>query len=139
MKTIRFLVLLLGLALLASGCGGPTLEERDNRRALDAILTAITIQNARLLEESASGPQFVMTQANSPTNSTKVWKHSSTRPAQETGRALKTMPMSSARNIPSSRRATEKSGGPNWCRPKSSCLERPAGCYCNSSSAQIDC
>ena len=52
MKRMRFWVLLLGLALLTSGCGGPTLEERDNRRALDAILTAITIQNPRLLEES---------------------------------------------------------------------------------------
>jgi hypothetical protein len=53
MKTMPFLVLLLGLALLASGCGGPAQEERENRRALDAILTAITIQNVRLLEESA--------------------------------------------------------------------------------------
>ncbi|HEV3257759.1 MAG TPA: hypothetical protein VG013_12815 [Gemmataceae bacterium] len=53
MKTVRFRVLLLGLALLASGCRGPTQEERDNRRGLDAILTAITMKNARLLEESA--------------------------------------------------------------------------------------
>ena len=55
MKTMPFWVLLLGLALLSSGCGGPAQEERENRRVLDAILTAITIQNARLLEESASG------------------------------------------------------------------------------------
>ena len=53
MKTIRLRVLIVGLCLLASGCGGPTQEDRDNRRALDAILTAITMQNARLLEESA--------------------------------------------------------------------------------------
>jgi hypothetical protein len=53
MKTNHFWVLLVGLGLLASGCGGPTPEARDNRRALDAILTAITMQNARLLEESA--------------------------------------------------------------------------------------
>ncbi|MBI3407301.1 MAG: hypothetical protein HY040_02955 [Planctomycetes bacterium] len=47
------LLVALGLALLTSGCRAPTQEERDNRRALDAILTAITMKNSRLLEESA--------------------------------------------------------------------------------------
>jgi hypothetical protein len=47
------LLILLGLALLASGCRAPSQEDRDNRRALDAILTAITMKNSRLLEESA--------------------------------------------------------------------------------------
>lgn len=53
MKTIHLWSILLVLAVLASGCG-PTQSDRDNRRALDAILTAITIKNARLLEESAA-------------------------------------------------------------------------------------
>jgi hypothetical protein len=53
MKTPLLYCVLLGCALLASSCGGPTGVERDNRRALDAILTAITIKNARLLEDDA--------------------------------------------------------------------------------------
>jgi hypothetical protein len=60
MKTIHLWGLLVGLALLALvglalfawGCRGPSQEDRDNRRALDAILTAITMKNSRLLEES---------------------------------------------------------------------------------------
>jgi hypothetical protein len=44
----------LGIAVLASGCDGrPIPILRDNRRVLDAILTAITLKNARLLEEDA--------------------------------------------------------------------------------------
>ena len=43
----------LALAVLAAGCRGPTPEARDNRRTLDAILTAVTLKNARLLEEDA--------------------------------------------------------------------------------------
>jgi hypothetical protein len=53
MKTIRVWIVVPALALLAAGCRGPTSEERDNRRVLDAILTAITIKNARLLEDNA--------------------------------------------------------------------------------------
>jgi hypothetical protein len=53
MKPSAFWAVLPGLALLASGCRAPTQEERDNRRLVDAILTAITIRNARLLEEDA--------------------------------------------------------------------------------------
>lgn len=44
---------LLGLVLFISACGGPTPQDRDNRRLLDAILTAVTIKNARLLEDNA--------------------------------------------------------------------------------------
>jgi hypothetical protein len=54
MKTVTRWSILLALTLLASGCRGPTQEDRDNRRALDAILTAITMKNSRLLEESAN-------------------------------------------------------------------------------------
>jgi hypothetical protein len=53
MKTTRLSGFLLGLVLLAPGCGGPTQEARENRRELDAILTAITIRNSRLLEDDA--------------------------------------------------------------------------------------
>jgi hypothetical protein len=53
MKMIHVWSVLLGLSLLATGCRGPTQEDRDNRRALDAILTAITMKNSRLWEESA--------------------------------------------------------------------------------------
>ncbi len=43
---------MLSLILLASRGRGPTVEDRNNRRTLDAILTAITMKNTRLLEES---------------------------------------------------------------------------------------
>jgi hypothetical protein len=53
MKTIHHACLLLGFAVFAPGCRGPTEAERDNRRVLDAILTAITLKNPRLLEDDA--------------------------------------------------------------------------------------
>jgi hypothetical protein len=54
MRTRSSCNILFGLAVLASGCRGPTPQDRENRRALDAILTAITMKNARLLEDSAT-------------------------------------------------------------------------------------
>jgi hypothetical protein len=57
MKTTRLWAVLLVLVLTASGCRGPTQEDRDNRRLLDAILTAITLKNARLLEDNAKRAQ----------------------------------------------------------------------------------
>lgn len=45
--------LALGIVLLVSGCSRPVPVLRDNRRVLDAILTAITLKNQRLLEEDA--------------------------------------------------------------------------------------
>jgi hypothetical protein len=53
MKPIRLWGASIVLALLVSGCRGPTPQERDNRRLVDAILTAVTIKNARLLEGNA--------------------------------------------------------------------------------------
>ena len=47
------LLALLGLAGFVFRRHVPTQQERDNRRALDALMTAITLQNHRLLEESA--------------------------------------------------------------------------------------
>jgi hypothetical protein len=41
------------MTLLGPGCGGPTESDRDNRRVLEQILTAITLDNPRLLEDSA--------------------------------------------------------------------------------------
>jgi hypothetical protein len=52
-KSLRFWSLLLILALAGPACSRPTTADRDNRRVLDEILTAITIKNTRLLEESA--------------------------------------------------------------------------------------
>ncbi len=46
--------LLFALAPLAAGCSSPTENDRDNRRLLDAILTAITMKNAHWLEEDAA-------------------------------------------------------------------------------------
>lgn len=42
----------LMLALLG-GCRQPTSEDRNNQRVVESILTAITLQNSRLLEEDA--------------------------------------------------------------------------------------
>ena len=47
----------LGLGVLAWGGRAPTMEERDNRKAVDAILTAITMKNSRLLEDGAKRAQ----------------------------------------------------------------------------------
>jgi hypothetical protein len=44
------LVLAAGLGLWAWNGRVPTMEARDNRRTVDAILTAITMKNSRLLE-----------------------------------------------------------------------------------------
>lgn len=47
------LIVLLTLAGFVSRRRVPTQQERDNRRALDAIMTAITLKNRRLLDDSA--------------------------------------------------------------------------------------
>jgi hypothetical protein len=51
------LMALLVLGVLAMAGKAPTLEERENRKAVDAMLTAITLKNSRLLEESAKRAQ----------------------------------------------------------------------------------
>jgi len=54
MRTKRVCGVLVGLALVVSGChGAPTHEDRENGRVLEALLTAITLVNLRLLEDSA--------------------------------------------------------------------------------------
>jgi hypothetical protein len=40
--------------LFAAGCSPPSDVDRDNRRVLDAILTAITMKNASWLEQDAA-------------------------------------------------------------------------------------
>lgn len=47
------LVAFLVIGVLAMAGRAPTMEERENRKAVDAMLTAITLKNSRLLEESA--------------------------------------------------------------------------------------
>lgn len=51
------LVAVLALGVLAMAGRAPTMEERENRKAVDAMLTAITLKNSRLLEESAKRAQ----------------------------------------------------------------------------------
>ena len=41
------------LALLVHGCSAPTEVDRDNRRLVDAILTAITMKNSNWLDDDA--------------------------------------------------------------------------------------
>ena len=53
MKSFSLLCLLLAVGLLFPGCGRPAAVDRDNRRVLEEILTAITLSNPRLLEDSA--------------------------------------------------------------------------------------
>jgi hypothetical protein len=45
--------LLFALALTFQGCSGPTEVDRDNRRLVDAILTAITMKNTNWLDDDA--------------------------------------------------------------------------------------
>ncbi|HEX4000127.1 MAG TPA: hypothetical protein VHX65_16355 [Pirellulales bacterium] len=44
---------LLSAVLFAAGCGGPTEVDRDNRRAVDQLLTAITLRSPSLLDAAA--------------------------------------------------------------------------------------
>jgi hypothetical protein len=45
--------ILIALAAISAGCSGPTEVDRDNRRLVDAVLTAITMKNANWLEDDA--------------------------------------------------------------------------------------
>jgi hypothetical protein len=51
-KTTRGWITLLIASLLLAGCGRPAAVDRDNRRVLEEILTAITLSNQRLLQDS---------------------------------------------------------------------------------------
>jgi hypothetical protein len=46
-------VIVFALAVFAGGCSGPAEVDRDNRRLVDAVLTAITMKNANWLEDDA--------------------------------------------------------------------------------------
>ena len=51
MNRMRILSLVLAATIaLIAGCGGPSTVDRDNRRVVDEVLTAITIKNPRLLD-----------------------------------------------------------------------------------------
>ncbi len=53
MRTMRLAVTIALAGMALAGCSQPTQADRDNRRVLDEILTAITLRNERLLEASA--------------------------------------------------------------------------------------
>jgi hypothetical protein len=57
MNMRQSLVILVGLTFIVAGCHRPTAEDRDNRRLIDAILTSITIKNARLLGDNLEWAQ----------------------------------------------------------------------------------
>lgn len=42
------------LALAVAGCGGPSDVERENRKAFEMLLTAVTLKNAKELEKDAA-------------------------------------------------------------------------------------
>ena len=44
-------LLLIAAGLVSNGCGGPSETTRDNRRLLDAILTAVTIRDGKELSK----------------------------------------------------------------------------------------
>lgn len=39
--------------LLLTGCGGPSAEERENRKAFEFLLTAVTLKNPKELDKDA--------------------------------------------------------------------------------------
>lgn len=45
-------LLFLGLLVL-TGCGGPSVDERENRKAFEFLLTAVSLKNAKELEKDA--------------------------------------------------------------------------------------
>jgi len=49
----RLAPVLLALALIGCGCGGPSDREVGNARAFEALLTAVSLQNAKELEADA--------------------------------------------------------------------------------------
>jgi hypothetical protein len=45
--------LLVGLMLLVTGCGEPSVRELENRRELEALLTAVSLKNTKELDRDA--------------------------------------------------------------------------------------
>lgn len=54
MNSVHRCAAALPLFLFMAGCGEPTAEDRDNRRVVECLLTAITLHNPRLLADGAS-------------------------------------------------------------------------------------
>ncbi len=54
MKPITWFALLIAAFLSLAGCSRPTQADRDNRRVLEEVLTAITLRNERLLDAAAA-------------------------------------------------------------------------------------
>ncbi len=53
-RRFHLITVLLGSAIVVGGCSPPSVGERDKRRLLDALLTAITMKNADWLEDDAA-------------------------------------------------------------------------------------
>ena len=54
MSRYRCLTLVLcGLLSVVAGCGGPSSEQRENRKAFEMLLTAVTLKNTKELEKDA--------------------------------------------------------------------------------------
>lgn len=49
----RGTAIVVTLAMLAASCRQPSAKDRDNSRLVECVLTAITLRNARLLEDDA--------------------------------------------------------------------------------------
>lgn len=52
-RPTRGLILLTAI-LFAAGCGKPSEEARQNRRLVDAVLTAVTMKNRKELDKDAA-------------------------------------------------------------------------------------
>lgn len=48
------LVLVAGVSAFLNGCGQPSEESRQNRRVVDAVLTAVTVKNRKQLDKDAA-------------------------------------------------------------------------------------
>ena len=46
-------MLFFACLLLLTGCGGPSSEERENRKAFEFLLTAVSLKNVKELEKDA--------------------------------------------------------------------------------------
>jgi hypothetical protein len=53
LRLLRRATVLGVLALAVAGCGGPSDVERENRKAFEMLLTAISLKNSKELEKDA--------------------------------------------------------------------------------------
>lgn len=87
---------LAGLLLTVAGCGEPSIRELKNRRELEALLTAISLQNKKELDKDIKRIDDATPRASSPTTVTRASRKSSRRPRPATGAGPRNWPMSFA-------------------------------------------